>query len=319
MFTAAMLVPGAAAAQPSGDPPPVQKPTAPEPAPTPQPDPAPSPAPDPAPAPAAKTAEPAVDDAAWSALEKKNVVIETNSGPVEGELIRSDGPTLVLVKKDGTVKTLHKTRATGVKVAQPPAPPPKPSQEIADLEPPAEDEADEDPEDEELTPGEKRRKERRENRKHALLGAFTMQGVTYSHWRGDGIRSGHASYAMDWGIGANLSPSFGMYAVGGGLFATKLEGGSTKGNYGHIDFMFAFGGKYYFSMIGAGGGFSRLRYEDGRLEKDSGLSIPGKLMGKIPLPHKLYIGLGITYEFAAVRGFDRFINAIGGQLVVGRW
>ena len=42
-------------------------------------------------------------------------------------------------------------------------------------------------------------------------------------------------------------------------------------------------------------------------------------MGKIPLPKKLYIGIGIAYEFGAMHGFSRFVNGIGGQIVFGRW
>jgi hypothetical protein len=117
-----------------------------------------------------------------------------------------------------------------------------------------------------------------------------------------------------------------MYLVGGGLFATKIRSDPGDGmrerlkhNYGHLAFLFAFGGKYYFSTLGAGVAFNRLRFPDDSLQKDVGLAIPFKLVGKIPLPKKLYIGIGLTYEFAAVRGFDRFINAIGGQIVFGRW
>ena len=83
--------------------------------------------------------------------------------------------------------------------------------------------------------------------------------------------------------------------------------------------LFAFGGKYYFSTVGAGVAFSRLRFADDRLDKDVGLALPFKLVGKIPLPKKLYIGLGLTYELGMVQGFSRFVNGIGGQIVFGRW
>ena len=279
--------------------------------------------------PVAETAAPAkqsgVDDAAWGALEGRQVEVSTADGPVKGELASHEGDTIVLVQSDGQVVTMPKAKATGVRVAQPEpaATGPAPKEEMASLdtgnESPPEDAAEEGEEEEELTKGEQRRKDRREKREHAILGAFTMHGATYSHWRGDGINAGHASYAMDWGLGANFSPSFGMYAMAGGLFGAKIDGKSTKANYGHIAALFVFGGKYYYSTIGAGGAFSRLRFEDNTLHKDRGLALPFKLVGKIPLPHKLYIGLGLTYEFAAVRGFSRFINAIGGQIVFGRW
>lgn len=283
---------------------------------------------------AAPQNQPTVDDAAWDALQGRQVIVETNTGPVAGELLRSDGTTLVLVLDDGRVHTMPKAQATGVRVApagaQPsPSTPTNPDPPSSTLPPSAPtkadpssppDTADADPEaDEELTPGQQRRKERRENREHALLGIFSMHGATYSHWRGAGVNSGHASYAMDWGVGVNLSPRFGMYAMAGGLFGAKIDNGETKANYGHIAGMFTFGGKYYYSAVGAGVAFSRLRFADDTLHKDRGLALPGRLVGKIPLPKKLYLGIGLTYELGMVRGFDRFINAIGGQIVIGRW
>lgn len=311
-------------------------------------------------------AAPPVDDAAWTALQGRQVVVDTPSGAVSGELLRSDGSTLVLVQGDGNVLTVRKADATGVRVVQTPAsgggtapvapapgpapapapaPAPTPSPASAPTTtvaapaatapaattpaattPAATTPAAAQPTDpaaapaeEELSPREQRRKERREKREHAILGAFTMQGATYTHWRGSGVNAGHASYAMDFGVGANLSPGFGMYAVAGGLLGAKIDDKQINANYGHVAALFAFGGKHYFSTVGAGVAFSRLRFADDRLEKETGLAIPFKLVGKIPLPKKLYIGLGLTYEFAAVGGFTRFINGIGGQIVFGRW
>lgn len=298
-------------------------------------------------------AAPPVDDAAWTALQGRQVVIDTPAGAVGGELLRSDGDTLVVVQADGRVATVAKAEATGVRVVQAPAsggttapigpaPAPAPSPTptpatsttppVATTPAPATPAAPASPAataptapaatapaEEELSPREQRRKERREKREHAILGAFTMQGATYTHWRGDGVNGGQASYAMDFGVGANLSPGFGMYAVGGGLFGAKIDDKQTNANYGHIAALFAFGGKHYYSTVGAGVAFNRLRYASDRLEKDVGLAVPFKLVGKIPLPKKLYIGLGLTYEFAAVRGFSLFVNGIGGQIVFGRW
>ncbi len=282
-----------------------------------------------APAPGPTAPKSAVDDAAWDALVGRDVVIETRGGgTVEGELIESKGSALVVVRADGSVSTTPKSSATSVRV-KPAPPPPSPAVEpsaqdnIAALESPASPEETaedgEDEGDEDLTEGQKRRKERREKREHALLGAFTMQGATYSHWRGDGVNSGHASYAMDWGVGFNFSKTFGLYAIAGGLLGAKIDGGDTKANYGRVGGVFAFGGKWYYSTVGAGVAFSRLRFEDDTLQKDRGLAIPSRLMLRIPLPKKLYAGIGLTYEFAAVRNFGRYINAIGGQLVFGRW
>lgn len=274
---------------------------------------------------------PAVSDEAWSALVGRNVEVETTNGSLRGELLRSDGAQVVLVAEDGSVLTTPKASASSVRVVQPTPPP---QQQIAQLDaspqpasdqPPASEEPPEG--DDELTPAQKRRKERRDKREHALLGAFTMHGVTYSHWRGKGVNAGHASYAMDWGVGFNFSKTFGLYAIAGGLFGAKIGGPrdemgnetTLKANYGHVGGVFAFGGQWYYSTVGAGAAFSRLRFADGTLQKDKGLAIPTKIMARIPLPQKLYIGIGLTYELAMVRNFGRYINAIGGQIVFGRW
>ncbi|MBV1860632.1 MAG: hypothetical protein KUG77_19620, partial [Nannocystaceae bacterium] len=183
------------------------------------------PAPVVTPAPARTTTHaptPAVSDAAWDALVGRNVEVQTTSGVLHGELLRSDGTEIVIVGADGSVVTTQKSVASSVKVVRPPPP----QQQIAALEAPPDsqpsvepvEDAEGDEGDEELTEAQKRRKERREKREHAMLGAFSMHGATYSHWRGDGVNGGHASYAMDWGVGVNFSKNFGLYAIAGGLF-----------------------------------------------------------------------------------------------------
>ena len=150
----------------------------------------------------------------------------------------------------------------------------------------------------------KRREERREKREHAILGAFTMQGATYTHVRGMGVKGGHASYAMDFGIGANLSPGFGMYVVTGGLLAAKIRSERDDGLKETDQ-----------AQLRQGRDAVRVRREvlllhgrrRRRVQPDPsrgrvGQHQPGprralRLMGKIPLPKKLYIGIGIAYEF----------------------
>ena len=325
----------AALAQPTEAGTQVQPVDSPAPAPVQRPAPVVSPAPAATSAPApTTTAAPAVSDAAWDALVGRDVEVQTNSGVLRGELLRSEGTQVVIVRADGSVVTTQKSTASSVKVVQPPAPAPAPEQQIAALEgpsdpPPPPEEADGEG-DEDLTEAQKRRKERREKREHALLGAFSMHGATYSHWRGDGVNGGHASYAMDWGLGVNFSKNFGLYAIAGGLFGAKIQGPdddmgnetSIKANYGRVGGIFAFGGQWYYTTVGAGAAFSRLRFADGTLQRDKGLAIPSKIMARIPLPKKLkkyYVGIGLTYELALIRNFGRSINAIGGQLVVGRW
>jgi hypothetical protein len=264
-----------------------------------------------------------VHDDVWSALEGKQVVISTANGPVEGELASVGGETLVVIAPDGSVTSVPKSTATSVRVAKAepsggaamPTTPPPATSGGGDSGASADDDAADDDE----SPGAARRRERRENRSHALLGMFTAHGAAYAHWRGDGIQAGHAAYSMDWGLGFNATESFGMYAVAGGLLGARIDDKSVRANYGRVAFMFAFGGKYYHSMFGAGAGFSRLRFEDGELQKDVGLALPLKIFGKIPLPHKLYLGIGLSYELGLVRNFGRAVNGIGGQIVLGRW
>jgi hypothetical protein len=265
----------------------------------------------------------AVPDAAWSAVEGKRIVVTTADGEVAGELAGHEGETLVLIAEDGAVRTLPKADATAVRVQKPPAsaramPPAQPRAAKADDA--AKDEADDDDDDE---PGDKAGKKKRD---HALLGAFMAHGAAYTHWRGRGVSAGHAAYAMDLGVGINPTPGFGMYAMGGGLLGAKIENKTIKANYGHIAFMFAFGGKYYFSMIGAGVAFNRLAFPGdtqtqtpAETQKDIGLALPMKLFGRLPLPHDLYLGIGLSYELGIVRDFNRFVNGIGGQIVFGRW
>lgn len=257
-------------------------------------------------------AAPAVPDAAWTAVVGKPVTITTRTGEVEGELASAEGDTLVVIAEDGTVQTVAKADASAVRVSkvEPPAAAPKPAAAKKTEEPPSEEKPEEEKKDD--------KKDNKKKREHALLGAFTAQGAAYTHWRGDGVNAGHAAYAMDWGIGINPTPGFGMYAVGGGLLAARIEDKTIRANYGHVAFAFAFGGKYYFSMIGAGVAFNRMKFAD-ETQKDIGLALPMKLFGRLPLPHNLYIGIGLSYELGIVRDWNRVVNGIGGQLVFGRW
>lgn len=275
-------------------------------------EPAPGDVPEPTAPVAAEPAAPAVPDAAWDAVRGKQVTIATANGDVEGELATTDGDTLVVIADDGAVQTVPKASATAVRVRKTAAPA-KPASQIAPpiVEDEKKDEKKGDEKDDE-------KKDKKKKREHALLGAFTAQGAAYSHWRGEGVNAGHAAYAMDFGVGVNPTPGFGMYAMGGGLLAAKIDHKTIRANYGHLAFMFAFGGKYYFSMIGAGVAFNRLKFET-ETQKDIGLALPMKLFGRLPLPKHLYLGIGISYELGMVRGFNRFVNGIGGQIVFGRW
>lgn len=267
------------------------------------------------PEPAAPPVTGAVPEAAWDAVRGKQVTIATPAGDVEGELAATEGDTLVIIADDGAVQTVPKADATGVRVRKVAAP--APAEPTTPRAKTAAEPADEADDGEEKQDDEKKDKKKKK-REHALLGAFTAHGAAYTHWRGEGVSAGGAAYAMDWGIGINPTPGFGMYAVAGGLLAAKIDDKTTRGNYGHVAFSFAFGGKYYFSMIGAGVAFNRLKFPD-ETQKDIGLALPMKLFGRLPLPHDLYLGIGLSYELGIVRDFNRFVNGIGGQIVFGRW
>jgi len=260
---------------------------------------------------AAAPSSSAVPDTTWSALEGKRIAVETSGAPVEGELASSKGSDLVLVADDGTVLTVPKADAKGVKVTRREpmtAPDPAPSATASeDAKPGDAKPVDAKPDD-----------SKKKKREHALVGAFSAHGAGYANWRGQGVSAGHAAYLMDWGIGVNPTKGFGMYAMAGGVLGARIDDKTIRANYGHFNLMFAFGGKYYHSMFGAGVGLSRLKMP-AETQKDVGLSLPFKIFGKLPLPHKLYIGLGLSYELALVRNWHRFVNVIGAQLVVGRW
>lgn len=255
-----------------------------------------------------ETATSAVPDSTWSALVGKQVAIETSNGTREGELTAADGDHLVLIEDDGTVTSVPKRDATAVKVTgrTPPPAAAKAEKNPADAKPP------------EPPPPDEKKDEKKSKREHALLGAFTAHGGAYANWRGDGVRGGGGAYLMDWGIGINATPGFGMYAMAGGVLGARIDDKTIRANYGHLDLLFAFGGKYYHSMFGAGLGMSRLKLPAG-VQKDLGLSLPFRMFGKLPLPHHLYLGIGISYELALVRDWKRFVNVIGGQIILGRW
>jgi hypothetical protein len=267
---------------------------------------------DPTPTEVASDPAPSVPEATWSALAGKRVAVDTPHGTVEGELTSSEGDHVVLIADDGTVNAVPKRDAKSVKVVgHKPAPAPAKKEEPAPKEAPAA--TAEDPPADDGT-----KKDDKKKREHALLGAFTAHGGAYANWRGDGVSSGGGAYLMDWGIGINATPGFGMYAMAGGVLGAKIDHKTVNANAGHFNLMFAFGGKYYHSMFGAGVALSRLKLESG-VQKDAGLSLPFKIFGKLPLPHHLYLGIGLSYELMLIRDWHRFVNVIGGQIILGRW
>lgn len=249
--------------------------------------------------------EPAVPDAAWDAMLEKNVVIEkTDATSVTGKLAAVTPDTVVVVADDGSVSTLPKSDATALRLAD---------EAAAEEEPPAEEEAP--AEEEEDKPEE-------EEADYPKLGLFTSHGIAYGHWRirdasNRVVSDGSATYALDLGVGYNFKETLGIYAMIGGVVAGKLFDDRVKANAGHFNAMLRFKKKYFAFMGGIGVGWTRVR-EPTQIARNTGVSIPLRLMGNIPLPKKLFLGVGVGYELA-IFGDKRLLNAPSLLLAFGRW
>jgi hypothetical protein len=239
-----------------------------------------------------------VDDAVWAAMKDKRVAIERRDGTTAtGKLIASEGTHAVLMGDDNTVVSIPKDDAVGLKVEEPAAEPALPT------EPPPEEEA-EDEKPPEAWPYKK-------------LGVFTSHGVAYSRWRASTMRDGAATYVLDAAIGYNFSHRFGVYGLFGGAVGAKLLDGNVRGNYGHFALSFLVRRKYVAFIPGLGLALASRRDSDG-LVRETGFALPVKLMGVIPLPKDLFLGIGLTYDLA-IMADTRLFQTIGAQVTFGRW
>lgn len=245
-------------------------------------------------------------------LEKQVVVERVDGEPARGKLVAVTGDTAVLVQDDGQVITVSRSQATklSLKPAADPAEPPAESPVPADPNAPksAEPATDGKP-----VPA----KKTGEDEDFAKLGLFTAHGVSYAHWRTGDFREGAAAYALDFGVGYNFKKTVGLYGVIGGHVGAGLLDKSMRASLGHFVAMVRYNRKYFAFLGGLGLGWGGQRTSQGT-EREVGVAIPLRFMGKIPLPKHFFLGLGAGYEPAFLRG-PVIVNTVSLQLVIGRW
>ncbi len=243
---------------------------------------------------AAPVTEP-IAESAWAAVKDKPVVVERSDGTtVRGKLVAHEGTHAVVVQNDGNVVSLAKADVKVLKSDDGKAPADKPP-----TTPPPEEKP-------------------KPTWKYKQLGLFTSHGVAYTRWRGSAYRDGSASYMLDVGVGYNFSQRFGVYALIGGSVGARLVGGAVKANFGHFALSFQFRRKYVAIIPGIGLALSGRRGPGDEFLKETGVAIPVKFMGMIPLPKDLFLGLGLGYDLA-IMADARLLNSIGFQITVGRW
>jgi hypothetical protein len=265
-----------------------------------------------------------VPDAAYNAMIDKRVTIDTEAGSSTGKLLSVAEDSVVLIGDDGEVITVRKADATRLRLASKTPDETLPSEEIP-TEAPAETPADDGKPVASPADGKPKGDEgKRPPAKHKL-GLFTSHGIAYSHFRqsdsrvgpASNFRDGGPSYALDVGVGYNFNDRLGLYGLVGGLVGAPLQDKTVRGHFGHVAVSLAFKGKYIAFVPGLGVGFSALRDSDG-VDRRAGFALPIKVMGIIPLPKELFLGIGIGYDLGILRGSQIF-NGISGQLTVGRW
>jgi len=217
--------------------------------------------------------------------------VERRGAPaVRGKLISTEGDHAVVMGDDGQVTSIPKRDATSLK---------------------AEDGKAAEP----ATPTGKKAGP---DWKYKKLGLFTSHGVGYARWRSSDYRDGGAAYLLDIGVGFNFTERFGVYGLIGGAVGARLQDKSVVGHHGHFALSFLARGKYIAFIPGIGLAMNtRKGPGDGRI-REMGVAIPVKLMGVIPLPKDLFLGIGLAYELA-IMGDTKPFQTIGGQVTVGRW
>jgi hypothetical protein len=235
---------------------------------------------------------PPVADAAWPAMKDKQVVVERRGGaPVRGKLIAHEGTHAVIVQQDGQVASIPKSDATGLKLDEPA--PGKPTADTSS-KPIAEKKAP--------------------KWKYHKLGLFTLHGVGYSRWRTADYRTGAAAYNLDAGVGFNFSEKFGVYGLVGGAVGARILDKEARGQYGHFALSFLARRKYIAFLPGIGLAISSRRGPDDAFVRETGVAIPLKLIGMIPLPKDLSFLIGLSYDLAIMarsRPFQSFALQVG--------
>ncbi len=243
---------------------------------------------------------PPVDDATWAAMKDKPVVLErgNDDAPVQGKLLAHEGTHAVVSTDDGAVVSVRKQDVTALKSpdTKPVTPPPPPAEKPIDKP--------------------------KDDWKWHKLGLFTFHGVAYSRWRTPNYRSGAATYNLDAGVGFNFGPRFGVYALAGGAVGARLREKTVRGNYGHFALSFLVRRKYVAFIPGIGLALSGRRGPGDVMIRETGVAIPIKLMGLIPVKagraDELQITVGLAYDLAIMAN-TRPLNSIGLQVGVARF
>jgi hypothetical protein len=232
-----------------------------------------------------------IPETEWSSRKDQRVVVVRQGGAeTRGKLISAEGDHAVVMGDDGKVVSIPKREVTAVK---------------SDDSKPADDKA--------AKPGKKE-----PDWKYKKLGLFTSHGVGYARWRTPGYRDGHAAYLLDIGVGYNFSERFGVYGLIGGAVGARLQDKTVVGHQGHFALSFLARRKYIAFLPGIGLAMGNRRGPGDLRTREMGVTFPIKLMGVIPLPKDLFLGIGLSYEIA-IMGATRPWQAIGGQFTVGRW
>jgi hypothetical protein len=233
-------------------------------------------------------------------MKDKQVIIEQgDKAAIRGKLIAHEGTHVVVQQSEGAVVSIAKADATALK--SPDAAPPKPP------DPPKTTTPDEPKDDWEWH----------------KLGLFTFHGAAYSRWRTPNYASGGATYNLDAGVGFNFGPRFGVYALLGGAVGAKIRDKTVRANYGHFALSFLVRRKYIAFIPGIGLAISNRKGPDDARVQETGVAIPVKLMGLIPIKKSgkiegLHITVGLAYDLAIMAN-TRPLNSIGLQVGVARF
>ena len=245
-----------------------------------------------------------IPDAAWAAMKDKKVILERVEGePVNGKLIAHEGMHAVVLQDDGVITSVAKQDVAALK--------------SGDVAPPAPPAAGKD------APTPPTPTKPKDDWKWHKLGLFTTHGVAYSRWRTPHYVSGGATYNLDGGVGFNFGPRFGVYTLVGGAVGARLRDKTVRGNYGHFALSFLVRRKYVAFIPGIGLALSGRRGPDDQRVRETGVAIPIKLMGLIPIKKagradELQIMIGLGYDLAILAN-TRPLNSIALQVGVARF
>lgn len=234
-------------------------------------------------------------------MKDKQVIVEQgDKPPIRGKLIAHEGSHAVVQQADGSVASFAKSDATALKSAD--AATPKPP---------------------DAPPASSPKTKPKDDWEWHKLGLFTFHGVAYSRWRTPGYAAGHASYNLDAGVGFNFGPRFGVYALLGGAVGAKIRDKTVKGNYGHFALSFLVRRKYVAFIPGIGLAISGRKGPGDFSLQETGVAIPVKLMGLIPIKKSgkiegLHVTIGIGYDLAIMANTRPF-NSIALQVGVARF